>query len=97
MEPFSLVLITHAFTFFLGLVVSKVHNKSHGFLKPLLSNLSQIQSDLSDWFSFGRSRAAKANRLLGQVSVELLDRFASPFPTQLSLQIPTNFESQLPS
>ncbi|KAH8428239.1 YqcI/YcgG family protein [Aspergillus melleus] len=75
MEPFSVVLITHAFTFFLGLVVSKVHNNSQGFLNPLLSNLSQIKSGLSDWFSFGRSRAAKANRLLDQVSVELLDRY----------------------
>lgn len=52
-----------------------------------MSNVSQIQADLSDWFSFGRSRAAKANRLLGQISVELLDRFVSrpnPSPNDLT-------------
>ncbi|KAL4981846.1 hypothetical protein BDW68DRAFT_192634 [Aspergillus falconensis] len=74
MESFRAMMITHAFTFFFGLSISK------GQMIPeiitfILNTLSLLHSHISRYFSPENHRAAKAAKILDQLTVKLLDRY----------------------
>ena len=66
-------MLTHAFTFFLGLSISK-GQKVPDVITFLLNTLSLLHAHIYRYFSPDNHRAAKAANVLDQVTVKLLDR-----------------------
>lgn len=70
MGSIPVILITHIFAFFFGLVISKSRKRPDQYVRPILGKLPAF----SEWFSSENARAARAAKLLDQIKVELLDR-----------------------